>query len=65
MYNGINKFKKSYQPRAYVIKKHNGTIVTDTTIILSRWEQFFINLLNVNQSISHEGSDCRVRHPRA
>ena len=37
----INEFKKGYQPRAFVIKKHDGTIVADTTSILSRWEQFF------------------------
>ena len=36
MYKGINEFKKGYLPRAYVIKKHDGTIVTDTTSILSR-----------------------------
>ena len=47
MYKGINEFKKGYQPRGYVIKRHDGTIVTDTTSILSRWEQFFSNLLNV------------------
>ena len=34
MYKGINEFKKGYQPRAYVIKKHDGTIVADTTSIL-------------------------------
>ena len=47
MYKGINEFKKGYQPRAYVIKKHDGTILADTTSVLSRWEQFFSNLLNV------------------
>ena len=65
MYKGINGFKKGYQPLAYVIKKHNSTIVADTTSILSRWEQFFSNLLNVNQSTSHEESDIPARHPRA
>ena len=45
----INEFKKGYQPRAYVIKKHDGTMVADTTSILSRWEQFFSNLLNVDR----------------
>ena len=38
MYKGIIEFKKCYQPRAYVIKKYDGTIVADTTSILSRWE---------------------------
>jgi hypothetical protein len=48
MYKVINEFQKGYQPRAYVIKKHNSTILSDTTSILSKWEQFFNNLLNVN-----------------
>ena len=42
MYKGINEFKKDYQPRAYVIKKHDGTIVADTTSILSRSDSFLI-----------------------
>ena len=32
-YKWINESKKSYQPRAYVIKKHDVTIVADTPII--------------------------------
>ena len=59
MYNGIIEFKKGFQPRAYIIKKHDGTIVADTTRILSRWEQFFSNLLNV----SHEGSEVYTAEP--
>jgi hypothetical protein len=39
MYEDINEFKKGYQPRAFVIKKDNDTIVANTSI-LSRWEQF-------------------------
>ena len=27
--------------------KHNGTIAAETTSTLSRWEQFFSNLINV------------------
>ena len=60
---GINEFKKGYQPRAYVIKKQDGTIVTDGTSILSRWEQFFSNLLNVNQNTSHGGSEVYTAEP--
>ena len=47
MYKGINEFKKGYQPRAYLIKIHDGTIVADTISILGRWEQLFNNLINV------------------
>ena len=35
MDNGINEFKKGYQPRAYVIKNDDGTITADTTSILT------------------------------
>ena len=60
MCKGINEFKKGYQLLAYVIKKHDGTIVADTSSILSRWEQF---LLNVNQSTSLEGSEVYTSEP--
>ena len=45
IYKGINEFFKDYQPCAYIIKKYDGTIVADTTSILSRWEQYFSDLL--------------------
>ena len=63
MYKGINEFKKGYQPRAYVIKKHDGKIVADIISILSRWEQIFSDLLNVNQSTSHGGSEVYTAEP--
>ena len=63
MYKGNNKFKKGYQLRTYVIKKHDGTIVVDTTCILSRWEQFFSNSLNVNQITTQEGSEVYTAEP--
>ena len=49
--------RRAINSRAFVIKKHDGTIVVDTTSILIRWEQFCCNLLNDNQSTSHEGSE--------
>jgi hypothetical protein len=63
MYKGIIEFKNGYQHCAYVIKKHDGTIVAYTNRILSRWEQFFSNSLNVNQSTSHEGSEVYTAEP--
>ena len=65
MYKSIDEFKKGYQPRAYEIMKRDGTYVTDTTSILSRWEQLFSNLLKLCRSISQAGCEhCRDRHPR-
>jgi hypothetical protein len=43
MYKGDYTYKKVYQSRTYVIKKHDSTIIADTTSKLIRWEQFFSN----------------------
>ena len=45
MYKAIKEFKKSYEPRTYVIKKGYCIIVIDSTSILGRWEQFHNNLM--------------------
>ena len=63
MYKGINEFKKGYQPCAYVIKKDDGTIMAEAANMLSRSEQFYSNLLNVNQSTNHEGSEIYTVEP--
>ena len=63
-YKGINKFKKGYKLHVYVIKKkHHGIIVADTTSILSRWEQFFSNLLNANHSTTHNRREIYTAEP--
>ena len=36
-----------YESRAYVIKKDDSKIVAETTRLLSRWEDFYSNLLNI------------------
>ena len=36
MCKGINKFRNSYQPRAYVIKKDDDSIIADTASLLGR-----------------------------
>ena len=56
IYKGVNIFKKGHQTRAYVIK-NDYTIAADTTSILSKWQHFYSNLLNVNQSSTLEGNE--------
>ena len=48
MYKGINEFKKGYQPRAYVIKKHDGTIVAAYTVhkTIVKYEFYYKPLIN-------------------
>ena len=59
----INEFKKGYQPRTYAIKKHDSTIIAVTNSILSRWKQFFINLLNFNLITNHDGREIFTVEP--
>ena len=63
MYKGINEFKKGYQPRACIKRKNVGRVVANTTSILSRWEQFYSHLLNVNQSTNLNVSEIYTVEP--
>ena len=62
MYKDINEFKKGHQFRAY-IKKDGGKIVADITSMLSKQEQFYSDLLNVNQNTALEESEIYTAEP--
>jgi hypothetical protein len=51
---GINEFKRGYQPRSNFVKDENGDLLADSYNILSRWKNYFPQLLNV-----HNVSDFR------
>ena len=48
MYRGINDFKKGYQPRTIIVKDEKGDLVADSHSIMTRWRNYFSQLLNVN-----------------
>jgi hypothetical protein len=54
MYRGITEFKRGYQPRSNLMKDENGDLLADSHNVLSRWKNFFSQLLNV-----HRVSDVR------
>jgi hypothetical protein len=45
-YRGINGFKWGYQPRSNLVKDENGDLLADSHNILSRWKNYFFQLLN-------------------
>ena len=47
MYRGINDFKKGYQPTTLIIKDEKGDLVADSHSIMTRWRNYFSQLLNV------------------
>ena len=47
LYRGINDFKKGYQPRTIIVKDEKGDLVADFHSIMTRWKNYFSQLLNV------------------
>ena len=48
LYRGINDFKKGYQPRTIIVKNEEGDLVADSHSIMTRWKNYFSQLLNVH-----------------
>jgi hypothetical protein len=48
LYRGINEFKKGYQPRINIIKDEIGNLLVDPQSVLSRWKNFFNQVLNIH-----------------
>jgi hypothetical protein len=48
LYRGINDFKKGYQPTTITVKDEKGDLVADSHSIMTRWRNFFSQLLNVH-----------------
>jgi hypothetical protein len=48
LYRGINEFKRDCQPRNNLVKNENGDMLVDSCHILSRWMNYFSQLLNAH-----------------
>jgi hypothetical protein len=47
LYRGITEFKKGYQPKTNLVKDERGHLLADPQKILTRWNNYFCQLLNV------------------
>jgi hypothetical protein len=47
LYRGITEFKKGYQPKNNLKKNERGNFLADPQQILTRWKNYFCQLLNV------------------
>jgi hypothetical protein len=47
LYRGITEFKKGYQPKTNLVKDERGNFLADPQKILTRWKNYFCQLLNV------------------
>jgi hypothetical protein len=46
-YSIITEFKKGYQPKINLVKDYRGYLLADPQKILTRWKNYFCQLLNV------------------
>jgi hypothetical protein len=49
LYRGINDFRKGNQPRTIIVKDEKGDVFTDCHNIMTRWRNYFSQLLNVHE----------------
>jgi hypothetical protein len=47
LYRGITLFKKGYQPKTDLVKDERGDLLADPQKILTRWKNYFCQILNV------------------
>jgi len=45
---GFNDVKKGYQPRRGIVKDEKGDLVADSHSIMTRWRNYFSQILNVH-----------------
>jgi hypothetical protein len=50
LYRGITEFKKGYQPETNLVKNEKGDLLADPQKMLTRWKNYFYQLLNVQES---------------
>jgi hypothetical protein len=43
-----NEFDRGYQPRNNLVKDENGDLLADSNNILSKWKNYFFQLLNIH-----------------
>jgi hypothetical protein len=49
LYRGITEFRKGYKPRTNLVKDEKGSLLADPQQILTRWKNYFCQLLNVQR----------------
>ena len=63
MYRGINDFKKGYQPRTCIVKDEKGDLVADSLSIMTRWRNYFSQLLNVHGAKELRQAEIHTAEP--
>jgi hypothetical protein len=63
LYRGITEFKKGYQPKTNLVKYEWGDLLADPQKILTRWKNYFRQLLNVQGPESIMQTEIHTAEP--
>jgi len=63
LYKGINDFKKGYQPRIIILKDEKGDLLADCRSIMTRWRNYFSQLLNVHGAMDVRQEELHTAEP--
>jgi hypothetical protein len=63
LYRRINEFKKGYQLRTNLVKDERGDLLADPHKILSRWKNYFCQLLNVHGAGGGRQTEMHTAEP--
>jgi hypothetical protein len=63
LYRGINDFKRGYQPRTNIVKDEEGDLIADCHCILTRWRNYFSQLLNVHGDNDVKQTEIHTAEP--
>ena len=63
LYRGINDSKMGYQPRTIIVKDEKGYYVADSHSIMTRWKNFFSELLNVHVAKDVKQAEIHTAEP--
>ena len=63
LYRGINEIKKGYQARTFIVKDEKGDLVADSHNIMTRWRNYFFQLLNVHGSKDVRQAEIHTAEP--
>jgi hypothetical protein len=63
LYRGITEFKKGYQPKTTLVKDEKGVLLAHPQKILSRWKNYFFQLLNVQGAGGIRQTDIHTAEP--
>jgi hypothetical protein len=62
LYSKVRETKKEFKPRTNICKATDGSIICDRNGVLTRWNEYFDDLLNRNNDQEHivtEGEDIQ------